>query len=463
MISQETVDSKNYDDIIKALEDDERDGIDSFINEYKGDRKIRDEQVGNRPDKTTTEGPVPVNRLPVQFQKKIVRTASAFLFGEPVRLNHVQEAGQEESEEFLQFLELWEDLRMDSKLLLSCERTKAETQSALLFRALSDGKVGEEDKGVDVKLKATVLLSENGKLLPGFNEFGEMVAFGYQITAKVDGKDITRTFLYNDTNVVIIDDDGKTKTVFDDTPHFFNRIPVVYISQEEPEWYDVKELIDRYETSLSKFCDTNDYFASPYFKAVGKIENAPQRDDQGKVYMLDIIETDSGTILNSDLSVVSWDQSVEAVELEFDTIKGLIYELTDTPNLSFDNVKGIGTISGIALKLMFLASMMKAKFSEAIFKTAVERVVNIMRAGMVHALTLAKESFFEDRIDVEFQSILPTNEQEMIAMLTEAAFGKPIMSQKTAVMKNPLVDSPDQELAEIQGEAARSLGEPGIL
>ena len=86
----------------------------------------------------------------------------------------------------------------------------------------------------------------------------------------------------------------------------------------------------------------------------------PEKDETGKMIKLDIVETPDGKIINSDLDFLTWDHAPEALKLEFELSKGLIYNLTDTPDLSFDNVKGLGNISGIALKLLFLAPILKS-------------------------------------------------------------------------------------------------------
>jgi len=465
MTLQELIDGKKWKELMEALTDKRQDS-DAYRSEYNGKRDIRDDQIGKRKDKETDAGPVSVNQIPVQFQKKIVRMASSFLFGSPVELEEItpdtdeENAESDENTPFQELISQWDGLRLDSLLLKLAETVKSETKAAILFRAIADGETAEEEE-IDIKLKATLLTEQNdAKLFPGIDEFGDMLVFGYQIKVKnSEGKDVNRIYLYFDENVQILEDDGKDLKEVENKPHFFKRIPVVYVSQAEPDWWDVKELIDRFEMNFSKFCDTNDYFASPFFKAVGTVDEAPQKDDSGKVYMMDIIETDSGKLVQSDLDVISWEQATDAVKLELETGRGLIFDLTDTPDLTFDNVKGLGNISGFALNMMFLSPLLKAKYSEATYKTAVERVVNVLRAGMVHALRSVPESFFKAKIKVNFTNPLPTNAQEMISMLSEAVLNKPIMSQETAIGLNPFVEDATREKEKIDSESSEGLGD----
>ena len=169
---------------------------------------------------------------------------------------------------------------------------------------------------------------------------------------------------------------------------------------------------------------------------------------------LDIIETDKGNVIEADLDVISWDRAPEALKLEFETGKGLIYGLTDTPDLSFDNVKGIGNISGIALKLMFLGPILKAKEGEGDYQIAISRIINLMKAGISNITNTGLSSKMKDiRVDVKFTSVLPENLKEIIEILSEATGGKAIMSQKTAVTHNPLIEDNSEELSNIEEES----------
>jgi hypothetical protein len=63
-------------------------------------------------------------------------------------------------------------------------------------------------------------------------------------------------------------------------------------------------------------------------------------------------------------------------------------------------------------------------------------------------------------VSVKFTSVLPDNIQETITNLITAAGGDAIMSQETAVKRNPYVDSPETEieLLDAQREASNNMG-----
>lgn len=441
----ELIKEKKIKEVVELLETTAKKNVDKHTLEYNNDRKIRTSQVGKRLDKPTSNGDVVVAKIPIPFQRKIVKTAASFLFASPVKLIKKGE-NEEFVEEFQKLLNLWDDVRMDTLLLKFAKTVKSETEASIIFYPVKS----ETDN--TYKVKARLLDSSNGKVFPYFDEFGDMIAFGWQFEKIENSKPITYLYLYTaETNYIFRKEkDWEIAAENGQTPNLFKKIPIVYLSQTNPEWWEVQEMIDRYEMSFSKFCDTNDYFASPKYKATGKLKKSIA---DSQVVELDVIETDKGTILKSDLEVISWDRAPESLKLEFETNKGLIYDLTDTPDLSFDNVKGIGNVSGIALKLMFLGPILKAKFSEGDYQVVVSRVINILKAGIGNVIENGgSEKLDEMKVVVNFTSILPENLKEIIEILSEATGGKASISQKTAIANNPMVEDNDAELEMILQE-----------
>ena len=143
-------------------------------------------------------------------------------------------------------------------------------------------------------------------------------------------------------------------------------------------------------------------------------------------------------------------------------LQGLIHSLTQTPDLSFDNVKGIGDISGIAMKFLFLDSTLKAMNKQEIFSEGFTRRINILKAIHSKIVNISEAKGFDNlEIGIEFNDVLPQNIQEIVDMLYTASGAKPIMSQKSAVNMNPLVEKPGDVIAEIKEEAKEDNVIPG--
>ena len=78
------------------------------------------------------------------------------------------------------------------------------------------------------------------------------------------------------------------------------------------------------------------------------------------------------------MNYVSWQNAPESVKLEIETPLKMIYTITQTPDISFDAVKGLGAISGIALKLLFMDAHLKVQDKREIFDDYLQRRVNII-------------------------------------------------------------------------------------
>src|SRR5690554_3178915 len=113
--------------------------------------------------------------------------------------------------------------------------------------------------------------------------------------------------------------------------------------------------------------------------------------------------------------------------------------------MSIEEMKGLGTFSGVALRLLFLSAHLKAAKKENIFGEGVQRRINYLKSAMA-SVQSSFESVKSIQITPKFEYYLPQNEAETIELLTTATgSGKAIMSQESAVRANPLVSNPDTE------------------
>lgn len=399
--------------------------------EYNNDRKVRKTQVGKREDKIIKgdggNKTVPVAKIPIPFQRKIVKSASAFLFGNPINLSSDAAISDLTNE--------WRRLRMDSLLLKFAQEVKSSTEAAIAFSII------KSDDGT--KLKAQIL---KGNLYPVFDEYEDMKAFVWMF--QNTGTDYLYVFTAEKTKQYKKVKDGWSEEKSD--ANLFKKIPIVYMNQEKPEWWEVQDMIDRYEMSVSKFADTNDYFAAPVLKVTGEMKSFPGKDTMGKAVKIPQ-DVKNGVLIQGNVEYLTWPHAPEATKLELDKLEELIYSMSSTTNVSLESMKGVGNVANYAMQLMFLTSIIKAKWDEGDYRTAIERMISLIYAGNT------KINKPEEHIKVEFTGILPNNVMEIITMLSEATAGQPIMSQEAAVKQNPLVSDPQDEITKIQSE--QSLGE----
>jgi hypothetical protein len=401
-----------------------------------------------RPDKliTTDAGPstVSVARIPISLQKTIVRVAAAFLCGNPIKLS--AKAGDEVGKNLLIVLQkTWDDNKLDymSKDLL--KKMMSETECAELWYTEPADPLywaNTPIQGAKFRLRIKKLAPSLGdKLYPTYNAAGDMIAFGRGYSIKVGDKNEDHFDLYlSDRTFKGVKLAGGWEVTNEPNPAL--KIPVVYYTQDLPEWSDVQEMIDRMEKVISNHADTNDYFGSPTVVVDGEVEGFAKKGEQGKV-----LKTSNG----GKVAYLTWDQSPESVKLEYSNLRSLIFDMTNTPDISIENMKALGVFSGIALKLLFMGAHMKAAEKEEIFGEGIQRRINFLKAALAK-ISVSLEKGLPLSIKPKFEYYLPKNDQEIINNLSSATGAKPTMSQATAVSQNPYVSDADAELEAMKTE-----------
>jgi len=458
------------DKVIATIREQSKDNakILEFQKEYKqNDRTIRPEQVGMiQKDKPVGTGEKSKNvkavRIPIKFAKKIVATATAFEVGKPVTL-----VESEESDLSKLFHQIWKANRIDSKISDLVRLKKSETQSAIQFYVADLKpesilgkilvKLGFKSQAKEIKSK--VLDNTKGIMTPYFDAAGNMGLFMWEYKAKdsVSGKELNHVEIWDSEKYHYLNDaSGKMAYTDKVLPHGFDRIPIVYVSQEEPEWFDVKELIDRIEVSLSKLGASNDYSAYPILQIFGKLTDVLDKDDAGKSLQFDMVKDEEGKIHHGKAEFLEATNAVESAKLELEMLKGFIYSISHTPDLSFDNVKGLGNVSGVALKLLFLDAVIKATMNEGENRTMIERIVNVILSGIVKTtnttLSNQGQSLY---FDIIFNSIIPDDVQtatDIIINLKDAG----LLSSETAIKLLDMVENPAEELRLIEAEKPKT-------
>lgn len=404
-----------------------------------------------RKDKTKnangTPSTVPVNRLPVGYQKLIVGRAAAFLCGNPIQLDC--NPTDDTQIGFLAVIQkVWDDNKLSFKSMELAKKMMSETECAELWYTVQaeegywDGTVAQ---GAGFKLRVKILANSLGdSLYPVYDQFGDMIAFGrgYEIINGDKKEEHFDVYMADSTYKGIKSDSG-WDVLKEVNPS--GKIPIIYYSQPQPEWTDVQRLIDRYETQLSNLGDTNDYFGSPIVMVEGEVSGFSDKGESGKV-----LQSKGG----GKAYYLVWDQSPESTKLEMTTLRKEIYTQTDTPDISIEELKGLGTFSGIALKMLFLPAHLKAATKEGIFGESIQRRINFLKAAM------AKIQIKFDKVKTlpivpKFEYYLPKNDQETIDLLSVAVGGgKAIMSQETAIRNNPYVSDVDAEIEKMQEEGS---------
>ena len=401
----------------------------------------------------------PVARIALAIQRLIRDRAVSFTFGNPVTYSCKPE--DKTQEDVLQAIKrVFYDVKISTINRRAARNIYGTTEVAELWYPVE----GEEHKlyGFPTKKKFKVALFSpafGDVLYPYFDENRDMVAFSREFRRK--GKDlVSRTYFETYTKdwhylwSCENKEDGQKNGNWELMEGYpkklaIGKIPVIYGSQPKVEWEDVQTLIDRLEKLLSNFADTNDYHASPKIFVEGKIIGFARKGEAGG-----IIEGEEG----AKAQYLSWANAPDSVKLEIETLLKMIYTITQTPDISFDTVKGIGSVSGIALKLLFMDAHLKVQDKCEIFNDYLQRRINVVKAFLKEANK--KQQGWEEAADklVVEPIITPyviEDEQSKINILTAANGNRQIASRRATVQRLGWAENVEDEIKDIEADEAK--------
>ena len=404
---------------------------------------------------------VKVERIALALQKLIVKRAVAFLFGnEPTLTADLQNDVLDTVNAVFRDVKINTINRKAARYMMS-NREVAE----YWYTTADDEESNRYGFPSPILIKCAIFAPEKGDTLyPYFDENGDLIAFSreYSITRNNKPQAYFETYTATATYKWTVGDkemplvDGYPK------PNPIGKIPIVYGEQEKVEWADVQTLIDRLEVLLSNFADTNDYHASPKILVTGQILSWAKKGESGAVIEM----ADGGSA-----QYLSWSQAPEAVKLEIDTLLRMIYTISQTPDISFENVKSLGGVSGVALELLFMDSHLKVQEKREIFDEYLQRRINIVKAYL-GTMNGTNAQFVADCkntiITAEIKPLTLTDKNTALSQIA-TAHNNDLISPHTAVAMTAQIlntgANPDEEeklIAEKKDTAAETESMLGI-
>lgn len=424
-----------------------------------------------------------VARISIALQKLIIKRAVSFCFGNPVKWsctpeNEKQKMVKKAFDKIMSSVKINSINRKAARAIFGFKEVAELWFPVPLAKAHT--KYGFNSK---YKLRCAILSPMLGDTLyPYFDESGDMVAFSRSFSRKV-ANGITADYFetYTDEEHWLWQNRTEGMQVVDGYPKpvTIGKIPVVFGHQEQFETEDVDSIIGRLETLLSNFADTNDYHASPKIFVKGELKDplgvCPSCFELSKIFVKGELKGfskkgESGAIIEgedgSDAKYLAWQNAPESVKLEIETLLKLIYTLTQTPDISFDSVKGLGAISGVALKLLFMDAHLKVQDKKEIFDDYLTRRANVVKAyiGQFNN-TLETEAEALD-IEPEITPYMLVDELNELNYWMTANDNKPVVSQEESVERAGISQNPEVTMRKLEEQSQRDnsfmIGEPQL-
>jgi SPP1 family phage portal protein len=147
----------------------------------------------------------------------------------------------------------------------------------------------------------------------------------------------------------------------------------------------------------------------------------------------------------------------ESIKLEQTNLETFIGKMSQTPNITFDQLMKIGQMSGFAAEMLFTDPHMAVRAEEESFGIGLQRRLNIIKAaiGALIDTSLAKEAKTV-QLKPAITPYLPQNTTEIIENLG-VSVNSGIMSKETAIEQNPLIEDSEAEMERLKDDATSEL------
>lgn len=383
-------------------------------------------------------------KLPLNYPQYINEISVVFIYGRPVKWTLQGDKGDKAFEAFKDVIKR---TRFDSKVRQCKRLAGAETQSAMLFRVFRNNE-GKPD--VQIRVLAR---SKGDEIYSRWDIYENLVSFAWGYYVKEDS---THTVYHFDIfTPEVIYRCKQTMTGWEVTPeeNLIGKIPVI-LFQQEKEWTGVEPLIEREEYIGSRTADTNDYFSDPMFLIHEDIiKNMPEKGDENKTLRIRGNNVDD---VSKYAKYLTWDSAPESKQKEVDWLQKHILSKTFTPNIDFDNMKGLSNVSGKALKQMMLLADIKASRHKESHDELLDRTSNLILAIIGNVLQVALKSECDNTIIAhEFQEPFGEDIKEVIENIAKAKDAE-MLSTEGAVELNPIIKDHALEMKRLAKEQEQS-------
>lgn len=408
--------------------------VDKALEEYNP----QTHEVMRRPNKfRKNDNPYISEKLPRTRQRYINEVELFFLLGNPILWK--KEDGDDEAYEL--FKDFLKAQRFDANMRKAKRLAGAETQAAKLYHVYRDERTSE------IQVRSVVLARQTGyKLRPMFDQYGNMraCAYGYTLTEK--GKSIqhwdiqTPDFLFY----------SKKTTVGWDVQTFPNptgKINLIYYAQPKA-WDGAEPRLKREEMLDSKVADTNNYFADPIASATADvIQSMADPNAIGKLIQL--------TGQGSKFEYINPPQNSATREAEKQDLNDSILFDTMTPDFSFDKIKGMGTLSGDAIKNAMILGYIKRDSRKEIYEELVDREKNVIIGILKYMHPNMAAKLDELVISFDFAEPFAQDKQKNWQSISQL-YQSGLLSLESAVEMLALTDAPEEEIEKIKNAQMQS-------
>lgn len=399
------------------------------------------------------------SRIAIGLEKLLVNRVNQFTFAIPVKREYNTPSNEVQSDIIRAIEKIYENAHIDS---MNYKRGKAYYAACEIFTIWYTVKRENTIYGFPCKYKLkckTYSPMDGVRLYPIIDELDDMIAMSFEYEKKIsDTTTITffetftadRHFVWKKDNqgntweetTAQVNDDG---TIESGENIIINKIPGVYLWRPTPVYDGLERIRHELEYNLSRNGNVIAYNAAPIVKVKGGLVGNEKKGESNRIWR---VESDG------DISYVSWNQSQEAVNNLNNTLLKLYWMLSQMPDISFDNMKGLGNIGYDARQTLLTDARMKINEESGLWKECFEREFNVIKAF----LKQMNQSWANEIDNITCKHIItpyvPEDENNSINVRMKANGGLPVESQLESIVKLGQSKNPISTLEEIRKDQA---------
>jgi hypothetical protein len=331
-----------------------------------------------------------------------------------------------------------DDTRTHSKWRQCKRLAGSELESALIYHLY-------QENGQLKYHNFVAAYSKGYRLHPLIDQYENMIAFALGYTLKENGNHVkhydiwTADYYFQCRQSAV----GWQVMVYE---NIIGKIPVIYFNQNKA-WDGAERRISREEMNDSKHADNNNYFADPIAEATADVlQYLKNGETVGRMIQL--------TGEKSKFGYVNPPSDSTGRRDEHDNLHDSILFDTFTPDFSFEKMKGLGTISGEALRRALALGYIKRANLMETYEPLLDRDKNLKLAILKLLHPEMATEIDGLKIKGEFSEPFAEDKQSQWNAIG-TLYQRGLVALETAVTLLAITDAPQQEVEKILADAER--------
>lgn len=423
-----------------------------LVKEYDPTRhKIMTDKI-SRKDKIRPDGVEKVARITYGLQRISTRRMTQMAFTIPVERIYTFDEKDADAKMIADAIEsVYEAVRIDS---VNAKRMKAYFAACEILTIWYAVKAKNKEYGFDSEFKLRCMSFspmdkkfsriEQANLYP-IIEANDLITMSFEYVKKEQGKKVTYFECYTaEKHYIWKQIDNEWQIVSEPENIVILKIPGIYLWRPMPIWEDATNNTQEIEYTESRQSDIIRKNSAPIVKIIGDLVNGKTAEDVAReVYQLKA---------GGDIGYATWPQQKEATEFHISTLKQQIEEELQLPNLSLENTKGLGALSGEARQTLLIDGHLKVGEESGDIIEFLDRECNVVKAFLEQMNTKWIGKTSAVKVEHVISPFMLNDDLNEIDKNIKATGGKAIASRKTAIKRLGWVKDADEENTLIEKE-----------